>query len=165
MKKIKVVQIIGFVLFFVYVGLVISEFIWGYISDYRELLFSVLLAVVSINMLVKGVFLKSQSTLWFAITLVMYAILMTIFSIFNIDYNLYNYIFILLPIIASAINIVVFHNLLYIKVIILNLTLAIPFILSKFISLQTFWYYVIGVVSVLIGIIVCRCLKMKREKV
>lgn len=165
MKKIKVIQIIGFILFLIYVFLVIGEIIFGFIGDYRELVFSIILALISMNMLTKGVFLKSQSTLWFAITLVMYAILMMIFSIFNIDYILYNYIYILLPIIASTINIVVFRNLLYIKVIILNLTIAVPFVVAKIIELQTFWYFIIGGIAILFGIIVCRFLNVKREKV
>jgi len=165
MKKIKVIEIIGFILFLIYIILVVSDLLWGYTGDFRELIFSIMLAIISLNMLTKGVFLKSQSTLWFAITLVLYAILMIIFNIFNIDYNLYNYLFILLPIIASVINIVVFHNLIYIKVIILNVTLSVPFILSKFLNLEIYWYVFIGVVSVFIGIIVCRCFKMKGEKV
>lgn len=165
MKKIKVVQIIGFILCFVYVGLFVSDLIWGYIGDFREMLFSVLLVIVSISMLTKGVFLKSQSTLWFGITLVLSAILMLIFSIFNVDYILYNYIYILLPIIASMINIAVFHNLIYIKVIILNITIAIPFVISKIVILDVFWYFLIGVISVFLGIVVCRFIKMKKEKV
>jgi len=165
MKKIKVIQIIGFVLFLVYVSLFIADFVLGFTGDYREILFSVLLAIISINMLTKGVFLKSQSTLWFSITLVLCAIIMLIFSIFNIDYNLYNYIFILLPIISSAINIAVFHNLLYIKVIILNITLAIPFVVNKLTYLEWQWILAIGAISVFVGIIICRVLKVKREKI
>lgn len=165
MKRIKVVQIIGFVLFLIYITLAISDLIIGYIGDYRELVFSILLAVISINMLTKGVFLKSQSTLWFAITLVLYAILVIIFNTINVKYNTFNYIFILLPIIASVINIVVFHNLMYIKVIILNITIAIPFILSKYLKLNNIWLFIIGIVSIFIGIILCRFFKMKGEKV
>lgn len=165
MKKIKVIEIIGTILFVIYVALVISEIIFGVMGDYRELIFSIILAVISMNMLFKGVFLKSQSTLWFAITLVLYAILMIIFSVFNIDYNLYNYIYVLLPIIASTINIVVFHNLLYIKVIILNITLVIAFVISKFTNFHDYLYFVIGGISVVVGIILCRFLKMGREKV
>lgn len=165
MKKIRVVQIIGFILCLLYVGLFITDIIWGYIGNYKELLFSILLVVVSISLLVKGVFLKSQSTLWFAITLVLFAIFMLISNIFNMNITIYNYIYILLPIIASMINIVVFHNLLYIKVIILNITIAIPFILEKYIPIQKFWFFVVGVVSIALGIFVCRLIKMKKEKV
>lgn len=165
MKKIKIIQIIGFVLFFVYLGLFVADIVLGFAGEYREIVFSILLAIISINMLSKGVFLKSQSTLWFAITLVLYAIIMIVFSIYNIDYNLYNYIFILLPVISSAISIVVFHNLLYIKVIILNVTLVVPVILNKFIGVKWYWLLLIGILSVVLGIFVCRLLKVKREKI
>jgi len=39
MKKIKVIQIIGFVLFLVYVSLFIADFVVGFTGDYREILF------------------------------------------------------------------------------------------------------------------------------
>lgn len=165
MKKIKIVQIIGFVLVLVYFLLIISELIVGYLKDFRELTFSILLVIVSINLLFKGVFLKSQSTLWFANVLILYAILMIVFNLLNIEYNNYIYIYILLPIISSIINIVIFHNLIYIKVIILNISLVVPFILYKFIKLDFYLYFIIGTISVLLGIIMCRFFKMKREKV
>lgn len=165
MSKIRIVQIIGYCLFAIYIALIISEIVWGYLGDYRSIIFSIFLAIVSLSMIVKGVFLKSQSTLWFANTLLIYAIVMLIFDILNLDYILYNYIFILIPIISSLINIVSFHNLIYIKVIILNFTIVIPIVLSKFLHLDSYLYWIIGIVSVVIGVFVCRMVKMDKEKI
>lgn len=165
MKKIKVVQIIGYVLFIIYLGLIIGEWIWGYWKDFENIAFSILLAIVSLSLIYKGVLIKSSSTLWFAVSLIIYAITIIIFEYLKIDPQNYYYIFVLIPIIASLINLAVFQNLIYIKVIILNISIAIPVFLSRFLSLSIWWILFIRLISVFIGIIICRSINLDKERV
>lgn len=165
MKKIKAIQLISVSLFFIYLTLFVSDLIWRYTRDDRQLLFSLVLVCLSISTLIKGVFLKSQSTLWFSITLVLYAILMVVFGLLKVDYSTYYYLYVLLPIIASIINIVVFGNLLYIKLIILNISIFIPIVIAEFVILSIFDCVILSAISIALGIIVCKCVKMGKEKV
>lgn len=165
MKKVKIVQIIGIILFVIYVALIISELSFGYLGELQNLVFSVILAMVSLTLIYKGVLLKSGSTLWFAITLILYAILMIIFELLKVNVNDFYYVFVLIPIIASLINIVVFNNLMYIKVIILNISLAIPVFLISFVEIDWWLTLILVAMCLFAGIVICRLINFDKEKV
>ena len=165
MKKIRIVQIVGILLFLVYVSFIIlNYFKVSIISGKETFIFSILLAVLSITLIYKGVLLKSSSTLWFALNLISYAIILLLFDIFDIKLNENYYILSLIPIIASIINLAVFGYLIYIKVIILNISIIIPVMLWQFIDINIWWLLAIALFSVLLGIIICRSIYFKREK-
>ena len=164
MKKIRIVSVIGCALFILYILLIISELIWGYLEDTQLLLFSSVLAVISIIMLYKGVLIKSASTLWFAICLILFAISLVVFELVEISVEYY-YLLSLLPIIASIVNIAIFHNLFYIKVIIINLSIFIPLLVTQFVLLDWWWVVLIYAISIVLGIILCRNLSLEKEKI
>lgn len=163
-KKIRIVQGIGFVLFLIYLALIISELIIGYLKDLQLVVFSGVLAIVSLTMIYKGVLLKSASTLWFAMCLILLAICLIVFELIDIGNENY-YLLSLIPIIASLINIAIFHNLFYIKIIILNLSVTIPLIITQFTNFTILINLLFFGISLIIGIIICRNISLEREKI
>ena len=165
MKKIKIIQIIGVLLFLIYLSLFVLEVFFQYSLELNNMVFSVLLAMVSINMINKGVVLRSLSTLWFAIVLILYAIVMILISEFYLlGMNSY-YVFSSIPIIPSLILLAVFGNPIYIKVIILNIFIIISIVLWQTLDLNL-WINVVNFsLSILLSIIVCRSLNFDRENV
>lgn len=165
MKEIKKVQLIGFGLFVIYCFLIVADLLFDYWGDYSNLALSILLAVISLNMIHKGMLLRSGSTLWFAVSLILFAILIIIFEIINIDPFQYYFVFTFIPIIASLINVAIFQNLIYIKVIIINISIILPILIMYFTDLSIWWIIGIGVVGLIAGIIVCRNIVFNKEKV
>ena len=68
------------ILFVFYVVLIVCDFTIDFLGIKSDVLFSIVLAVVSLNLLYKGVLLRSSSTLWFSLNLIIYAILIVIFK-------------------------------------------------------------------------------------
>ena len=165
MKKIKIIQTIGILLFLAYVVLFVLEVFFKYSIGLNVIVFSVLLAIISLNMVSKGVILRSSSTLWFAIVLILNAIFMILLSeSYLMTVNIF-YVFSIIPIIPSIILLAVFKNPIYIKVIILNI-----FIISSIVLWQEFnlgiWENVLNFgISILLSIVICRNLNFDREKV
>lgn len=165
MKKIKIAQIVGIILFIIYIGLFIIDLIWGILGKLDILIFSILLAVVSIWMIYKGVLLKSGSTLWFALSLILFAILIMTLNLLGMDINDNYYIFSLIPLISSVFILLIFRYIIYIKLIILLISTIIPIFTSKF-FVSTWWINaIIGSISIITGIIICRNLNLGEEKV
>lgn len=165
LKKIKVVQLIGIGLFVLYVFMILTDIIFEYLGDYANMALSVVLAIISLNMIYKGVLLRSSSTLWFALSLILFAITIVVFELLKIDPIKYYYVFGLIPIISSLINVAIFKNLIYIKVIIINITIIIPIFLMYFSSLNMWWIAGIGFMGIILGVLICRMIKMDKEKV
>lgn len=165
MKKIRVVQIIGIVLFLVYLILILLDIFNKIFGDYRLLIFSSIMAVVSLNMIFKGVIIKSSSTLWFAIFLIISSILIVVFEILKINIEEYYFVFAIIPIFSSLLNLVVFKNLIYIKVIIINLSILIPLIIQSFNNFNIWLNISIYIISILLGIITCRSINLNKENV
>lgn len=163
MKKIEIVKWIGVVLFLFYITLIAIDLTLGVLGDYQVLIFSIILALISINLIAKGVIIKSSSTLWFSITLILFALIIIVFEMNFIESIDYYYIFSFIPIISSVINLAIFQNLIYIKVVILNISIIIPVCIQYFLQLETIQILLIYIVSVLIGIIVCRCINLNKE--
>ncbi|MBE5739039.1 MAG: hypothetical protein E7354_04870 [Clostridiales bacterium] len=164
MKKIRAIKYISIALFIWYISLIVMAYKTQYFEDKSNLYFSLLLASISLIMSFKGVVLKSYSTLWFALSLILYALIIILLEMKNIDYNSYKYFFILLPIVASLI-LVAFGQKVYLKVVILNVSVAIPMLLDYFIELQIWLYIVVFIISVLIGILLCRTFGFDKETV
>ena len=121
MRKIRIIQLVGTILFVIYVTLFVVELEYNHFSTNNSVLaFSVLLALISLNMLNKGVVLRSSSTQWFGMVLILCAIAMMLLRLGVLTPNHY-YLFSIIPIIPSVILLAVFRNPLYIKVIILNI--------------------------------------------
>ena len=163
MKKISIVKWIGIILFFVYITLIVVDLIFEVLGDYRILILSLVLALISMNMISKGVIIKSSSTLWFALTLILFAILIAIFELKNINPTEYYYIFSIIPIISSVINLAIFQNLIYIKVIILNISIVIPIFILYFFQLHLLLNLLIFVISIGLGIIISRGIPLNKE--
>lgn len=152
-------------MFLIYLALFVLEVFFQYSLELNNMVFSVLLAMVSINMINKGVVLRSLSTLWFAIVLILYAIVMILISEFYLlGINSY-YIFSSIPIIPSLILLAVFRNPIYIKVIILNIFIIISIVLWQTLDLNL-WINVVNFsLSILLSIVICRSLNFDRENV
>ena len=165
MKRIKFVQIIGIILFLVYVSLVIVDLLWGILYDMDNLIFSIVLAAISLTSICKGVLLKSASTLWFAVTLILTAILLVILNIYRFNADNCWFVFAIIPSISSIINLIVFKYLIYIKLIILNISVIIPIIIYKYVQFDWWISLIIDILSISLGILVSRLIKFKKEKV
>lgn len=165
MKKIKIIQIIGISLVFIYLALLISDVVWGYLGDINTLVFSVILVCIGLNLIRKGVLLKSTSTLWFAMCLIIFAICIIILKLNNQDTQDFAYLFGIIPLIASFINLAIFGAKIYIKVIILNVSILVPIFTSQFLNFQWFINVGIGVISLVLGILICRNINLDKEKI
>jgi len=164
-KRVKIVQLIGIILFVVYIVFILLSSLAVKVFVGREnIIFSIILAMLSITLIYKGTLLKSSSTLWFAINLVSYAILIVVFEITQLKFDSEYYLFAIIPIFASLINIAVFNYLIYIKVILLNLSIILPIIIYRFTSINLIWTIVIACSSIILGIVLCRTIYFKREK-
>ena len=165
MKKIKIIQIIGISLVFIYLALLISDVVWGYLGDINTLVFSVILVCIGLNLIHKGVLLKSSSTLWFAMCLIIFAICIIILKLNNQNVQDFAYLFGVIPLISSFINFALFHAKIYIKVIILNMSILVPIFTSQFLNLQWFIDVGIGVMAIILGILICRNINLDKEKI
>lgn len=165
MKKIHIVRLIGIVLFVVYLALIILELCIGALGDYAIYILSGVMAIVSLNMINKGVLLKSSSTLWFAITLILWAIVIMVLELCGLEERGYYYVFVLIPIISSLINVAIFRNLIYIKVIIINISIIIPVFIYRFADFNIWWVLAMGLLSIIVGIIICRMINLDKEKI
>ena len=135
-KRVKIIQIIGSLLVFVYLGLFVSNVIFGYLGALDTFIFSILLVAIGFDLIWKGVLLKSSSTLWFAICLILWAILILILKLYNQNIQEYIFVFASIPLIPSALNMIVFKNSIYLKVIIINISIIVPILLMQFLTLS-----------------------------
>lgn len=165
MKRIAWVRGIGFVLLIIYIALIITDLWLGVLGDNSVLVFSILMALISINLIHKGILLKSQSTLWFAISLMLFAIAIIVCRLCGVEPIEYYFVFALIPIISSIINVAIFSNMFYIKIIILNISIIIPILILYFSSLSWIYIALIGAISVGVGILICRNLSFDKEKI
>lgn len=159
------VQLIEILLVLVYIGLIIGNLTFGLLGDRGDMVLSIVLVLISISLIHKGTLLKSHSTLWFSISLILFAITIISCQLIGVEPIEYYFIFALIPIISSIINIAIFNNLLYIKVMILNISIIVPVMIMYFTSMKVWHIIVIGLVSVLLGIAVCRSLSFEKEKI
>jgi len=164
-KRIRIVQIIGVTLFIIYFGLFLLDLIWGLLNDTNAIIFSIILALISISLIYKGVLLKSSSTLWFAINLILCAIFLIVISLLDLSIDDFYFVFSLIPIVASVCNLFIFRYNIYIKVIILNISIIIPIILLQFFNLIWWVVLIVAIVSISLGILICRSINFGREKV
>ena len=160
-KRVKIIQIIGSLLVFVYLGLFVSNVIFGYLGALDTFIFSILLVVIGFDLIWKGVLLKSSSTLWFAICLILWAILILILKLYNQNIQEYNFVFASIPLIPSALNMIVFKNSIYLKVIIINISIIV---LMQFLTLSWWWLVLIATASVGVSIVICRFIGLKRGR-
>lgn len=165
MKKIRIVQIIGILLFFIYVALFIIDLIWGFLHNFDILVFSGLLAIISMTLIAKGVLLKSSSTLWFSINLISIAIILIVFNIAKLDIENNYYILAFIPILASIINLVIFRYIIYFKLIIINISIIIPILILQFLYYSWWINIIFATISIALGIIICRSINLGKEKV
>lgn len=164
MRKIRAIKYIGLLLSIIYLLTILGVCFTEYIGGTENLVFSILLAVLSVFSCFKGSMIKSFSTLWFGITLILYAFLIIIFEVTEFSYFDYIYVFAFLPIVTSLIF-VCFKKFNYIKVVIINLSIAIPILLSNILDVKLWLNIAIFSISILIGIFVCRLINISREKV
>lgn len=163
-KRVKIIQIIGSLLVFVYLGLFVSNVIFGYLGALDTFIFSILLVVIGFDLIWKGVLLKSSSTLWFAICLILWAILILILKLYNQNIQEYNFVFASIPLIPSALNMIVFKNSIYLKVIIINISIIVPILLMQFLTLSWWWLVLMATASVGVSIVICRFIGLKRGR-
>ena len=135
----------------------------SYFVGFRyDVLASIMFALLSIMLLYKAIIVYSQSTCWFALNMILVAILLLLFNILNLTENFY-YLFSIIPIISSIIIIAVYANLLYIKVIVLDISISIPIIVFNYVFLAWWWQVVVYTFSIILGIFVCRKISIFRE--
>ena len=54
MKKIRFVQVIGVILFIVYIGLLVADIFKGFLGNYSQLILSVIMSIIGFNLLFKA---------------------------------------------------------------------------------------------------------------
>jgi hypothetical protein len=165
LHKVRIIAIIGIILFVIYVGLIITNISLDYLGEYELLVFSIILALISINMINKGILLRSTTTLWFALNMIIFAIVIIICELLSWDIANVGYIWSLIPILPSIINLIVFNNYIYIKLIIINVFIIIPLIINSLVVFS-FWIemgFIAG--GIVIGIITCRLINFDKENV
>lgn len=165
MKKIRVVQFLGIMLFVAYLIVFAIDIFRGVLGNSKELIFSLFMAFIGVNLIVKGVIIKSNSTLWFANVLIGLSLTIVLLEYFNLEIKDCYYWFAIIPLFASIINLIVFKNFIYVKVIIINLTIIIPTILQFFNKFNLYWTIGMFVISILIGILICRLINFDKENV
>lgn len=165
MSKIRIVQILGFVLCLAYITILILNMFWGVFPNINNLIFSIILAIVSFELLFKAVIIKSTSTMWFALSLILYALIIIIFERLSLNYKSMAYVFAFLPIISSLIILLLFNNYIYIKLIILNMSIAIPITLFNLLDLKWWIFAIILTIGILFGILLSRMVNLDKEKV
>lgn len=165
MKKIRFVQAVGVVLFLGYILLLVIDVFKGFLGDYYQLILSLIMAIIGFNLLFKAVIIKSSSTIWFAIVLISMSVVIITMSLYRIEIEKLYYVFAIIPLFASLLNLIVFNNLIYIKVMIINATIIVPMIIQQFYTLGNYWSIGLFVISILIGIIICRVINFDKEKV
>ena len=165
MKKIRVVQFFGILLFVAYLFVFIFDLIRGFLGDYQGFVFSLIMALIGVNLLIKGVIIKSNSTLWFANVLIALSLTIVILEYLSLDISENYYLLAFVPILASVINLIVFKNLIYVKVIIINVTVIIPTILQLINEFNFYWTAGMFVISILIGIFICRLINFDKENI
>lgn len=164
MKKIKVVQIIGIMLVLLYVALVLTNLIWGVI-DHSAFLFSIVIVLVGANLIYKGKLLKSASTLWFAFNLIFGAILIIILELLKLEIQDFGYIFAFVPMLASMFILVILRTKIYIKVMIINISVIIPLLVYKFAQIEWYFALIIAIICIVASIVICRNINLDKEKI
>lgn len=164
MGKIRALKCIGLVLVVAYVLTILLAYKGSYFGNYNVLAFSLVLTLVSLGLCYKGSVLKSYSTLWFALSLILYALLILIFEIKNIEYSHLIYLFAFLPILPSLL-LVCLGKFAYIKVIIINLSLALPLLVINILEMALWLKIGVFTVSVLLGLLVSKFFSLDKEKI
>jgi hypothetical protein len=164
-KKIRIVQVVGIVLFLSYLLLFVVNVFRGLFADFYQILLSVIMTLIGFNLVFKGVVIKSNSTLWFANVLITMSLTIIILNLLKIDMDEILYLFTIIPIFASVLNLVVFNNLIYLKIIIINITFIVPALIQKFYKFELYCTIGMYVISILIGILVCRLINLDKENV
>ncbi len=150
-------------LIILYILLIIFNNIFNIWKDYEIVYFSVLLACISIVTLYQGVLIKSFSTLWFSITMILIAVSILVIDILGyVSFFIDTIVF--LPIVSSFILLLLGRKI-YFKVMILNLSIAIPILVIRYIDIVLWLDIVIFALSILIGLILSKSIKLGEEKV
>lgn len=162
MKKIVIIEIIGLLLFVSYIVLFVLDVSLGLLGDNATLILSVVLALVSIILMLEGFTLKSSSTLWFAICLIIFSIFIII-SKLNPNGFISPVAYACIPVLASIINLIIFNYKIYYKLLIINASIIIPVAVDTYLDINVWWKVAVWTGSVLLGIFVCRCIKFKKS--
>lgn len=165
MKKIRLVQAVGIVLFIGYLILLLIDAINGFLGNNTQLVLSVIMAVIGINLIFKGTIIKSSSTMWFANVLISLSVTIIVANLLRVEMRQVYYLMAIIPLFASIVNLIVFNNLTYIKVIIINISIIAPIIIEYFYGFDIYWSIGLFVISILIGVMVCRLINLDKEKV
>ena len=95
--------------------------------------------------------------------MILFAITIAVLQLFKYDVDRLSYLWSIIPIIPSIINLVAFKNYLYIKLIIINIFVLLPLCIIHYISLNI-WIEVAIIIGFLItSIVVCRLIKFNKE--
>lgn len=164
MRKIKIIKYVGVMLFIIYVATMVLASFSNYFGDFNVIAFTLVLALLSLHLCYKGTVLHSYSTLWFALNLVLYALLILYFEIMKIDYNGFYFLFAFLPIVPSLI-LVFLGKAGYLKVIILDLSVALPLTIFNFPTLNLWLKIGVFAFSILLGIFICKLFSLGKERI
>lgn len=165
MKRIRIVQLLGFLLVIIYIGLFIIDANFGLLQDMDTSVFSILLVLIGINLIHKGAIIASSSTLWFANNLIFGAITILLLNYLQLNLRDFIYIFAIIPIIPSLINLIILKVKIYVKVLILNASFIIPVLIFQFAYVQWYWILIVSVASLFLGVIICRNINLDKEKI
>ncbi len=165
MKKIKIIQCIGLVFVLLYVILVTLNLGFGLLEGKSTFIFSIIIVIVGFNLLFKGAIIKSASTLWFSLNLIFGAIFIIVLEITGGDIYQFYFVLGIIPILASLINLAILRTKIYTKVIILNVSLLIPILLIRFTKIGWLWVTIIGTITFILGIVICRNINLDKEQI
>lgn len=165
MKRIRIVQLLGFVLVLIYAILFGIDAKFGLLKDMGRWIFSVLIVLIGINLICKGAIISSSSTMWFANNLIFVAIAIVVIDYLQLDINNYIIVFAIIPIIPTLINLLVLRVKIYVKVLIINISIIIPIVFFQFVGLKWYWILIVAIFSLSLGIFVCRNIDLDKEKI
>lgn len=164
MKRIRIVQLLGFLLVLIYAILFVIDAKFGLLKDMGRWIFSLLIVLIGINLICKGAIISSSSTMWFANNLIFVAIAIVVIDYLQLDINNYIIVFSVIPIIPTLINLIILKVKIYVKVFILNVSIIIPVIFFQFAWLEWYWILIVAIFSLSLGIFVCRNIDLDKEK-
>lgn len=151
-------------MFVMYASTTILAYSTNLFGDYEVVAFSLVLASVALHLFYKGAVLKSFSTLWFGLSLILYALIILAFEIWKIGYAEYLFLFAFLPILPSILMFAL-GRAIYLKVIIFNFSIAVPLVIFNYVSLNFWLQFGVFTISIAVGILISRCTHIGKEKI
>lgn len=170
MKRITKYNIINIVVTLTYIAIMIVQSATKvFLINIKIFWFMAFLLAIGISLLFKFLIFKSDSSLWFGITLLLCGVTICVFVYLNLKFQDYFALFLISPIIGSLFVGLIFKDALQLKVIIYLICFMVPLILFNLKILNLIYCAIAILVSFVICVILFNFLpqvayKLKNKK-